>query len=357
MKKIHIIGLLCIPLLLFLGLRTSKAIGVSGQETAPTRGPSYHYETESIDMVEVGKLLERLGKEIQQKGEVTAGDHSFALKGIGGLEMSVISMRGGTGIQLEFGAGIERPARTDTSVSYARSNRAGTAAEFAEIVAKVGESLASKSAFVMEDHTVAFKGPASTVQRITESMRQRGRGQPYTFYLDVTFGETRFPVPNDEVDAVEAEQRGLIKEVAIKESVGVDKDGIVKLYEKLGSDLKAGRVSVGDTELPVGENIQFGLSHLVSPDGKTHRIRVGLQFGEAPPRKRPTGPRYSKEFFDEPMKKVGALLKRLGSEILETGTFKLGENAFTVKDTATYEIIASERGFSIELSYTESKKE
>jgi len=57
------------------------------------------------------------------------------------------------------------------------------------------------------------------------------------------------------------------------------------------------------------------------------------------------------------MKKVGALLKRIGSEILETGTFKLGENEFKVKDTATYEIHASERGFSIELSYTESEKE
>jgi hypothetical protein len=57
------------------------------------------------------------------------------------------------------------------------------------------------------------------------------------------------------------------------------------------------------------------------------------------------------------MKKVGELMKRWGTEILEAGTFKLGENEFKIKDLATYEIQAGNDGFSIELSYTEPKKD
>jgi hypothetical protein len=57
------------------------------------------------------------------------------------------------------------------------------------------------------------------------------------------------------------------------------------------------------------------------------------------------------------MKKVGELMKRWGTEIVEAGTFKLGENEFKVKELATYEIHASDRGFSLELSYTESQKD
>jgi hypothetical protein len=57
------------------------------------------------------------------------------------------------------------------------------------------------------------------------------------------------------------------------------------------------------------------------------------------------------------MKKVAALLKRIGTEMLESGTFKLGETEFKVKEKATYEVSASERGFEIGLKYTEPPKE
>jgi hypothetical protein len=354
MKKTYVLALLFVPLCLFLGFRV---FGVSGQQAQQASGPSYGYETESIDMAEVGKLLERLGKEIQQKGQVTAGANSFALTGEGGLEWNVRKMRGGTVMQVQITAGMERPMPANTLVAYAAGSQAETPAELAEIVAKVGETLSSKGAFVLDDHSVAFEGTATVVQRLTHSSRGRGNQPPYTFYFDVKYGETSFPTPQDEVDDVEQEQRGWIKELAIKETTGVDQKAVAKLFESLSGDLKAGKVKVGDTTLDVKENLQFGLTHLVTPDKKAHRIRIGLRFGETPPRKRPTGPRYSKEFFDEPMKKVGALLKRLGTNILETGGFKLEETEFEVKDFATYEISASESGFSIELSYTEQKKE
>ncbi|UCE41018.1 MAG: hypothetical protein JSV17_16505 [Candidatus Aminicenantes bacterium] len=354
MKKAYVLVVLLIPLCLFLGFRV---FGVSGQQAQQAMGPSYGYESESIEMAEVGKLLERIGKEIQEKGQVTAGGESYALDGEGGLEWGVRKMRGGTIMQFQIVAGMESPRQANTLVAYAEGSQAGTPTELAEAVAKVGETLASDGAFVLEDYSVAFTGTATVEQRLTHAIRGRGNQPPYAFYFDVKYGETSFPTPQDEVDDVELEQRGWIKELAIKETTGVDQDAVVKMFESLSGDLKAGKVKVGDTALDVKENIQFGMTHLTTPDKKAHRIRVGVRFGETPPRKRPTGPRYNKEFFDEPMKKVGELMKRWGTEILEAGTFKLGENEFKIKELASYEVSASERGFSIELSYTESQKD
>lgn len=359
MKKIYVIMLLCVPLLLFLGFRTSKAIGVSGGQEEQAQVGSYHRETDHISMTEVGKLLERLGKEIQKNNSVTVGGKSHPIAGQGGLELSVVPRGERTTLQIEIYAGATgTPTRGKTYVSYARGRQRGTPAEFTEILAKLGKTLASKGTFVMEDHSVALEGTASVVQRLMErTLPGRGRQQPYTFYLDVVFGENEFPLPEDEKDEVENEKRGDIKELAKQEMIGADHKAIAKVLDSLSNDLKAGKVRVGDKDLPVGENIQFGLTHLIATDGKSQRVRVGFQFGEAPPRKRPTGPRYGEEFFDAPMKKVAALLKRLGTEILESGTFKLGETEFKVKERATYEISASDRGFSIELQYTEPPKE
>ncbi len=96
---------------------------------------------------------------------------------------------------------------------------------------------------------------------------------------------------------------------------------------------------------------------MIAVDGTSHRIQVHFRIGEAPPQQRPTEPRFSKEFFNEPMKKVGALLQRLGSEVLEKGTMTLGENEFKVKERAYYEINVSERGFEIGLQWVELPKE
>jgi hypothetical protein len=151
-------------------------------------------------------------------------------------------------------------------------------------------------------------------------------------------------------------ERSRIKELAKKEITGADQKAVAKLFGSLSRDLKTGKVRVGDQDLPAGENIACGISHMITTDGKSHRIRVSLRFGEGPRQMRRTGRRYGEEFF-EPIKKVGALLKRLGTEILETETIKLGENVFRVGQKADYEVKASERGFSIELQYAEPPKE
>lgn len=366
MKKIYVLALLCIPLFLILGFGTLQLIGETQEQEEQEEqeqqvfGPMYHRETDSTSMAAVGKLLEELGKEIQKNSRVTVGGNTYPVTGLGGLQISVLQRpERGTVIQIEIGSGqTEPPTRGKTYVSYARFAQRGTPAEFAKLVAGVGKTLASTGAFIMEDHKVALEGTAKVVMRLMERTRpDRGRRPPYTFYVDVVFGEKDFPLPQDEVDGVEAEKRGDIKELAKKEMSGADKKAIAKLFDSLSRDLKAGRVRVGDQELATGENIMFGLSHLIATDGKSDRIRVGFQFGKVAPQKRPTGPKYSEEFFDAPMKKVGALLKRLGTEIIESGTFKLGENEFSVKKMATYELKADEKGFSIELQYSEPPKE
>ncbi len=359
MKKFYAFALLGIPLCLILGFGTTQPIGENGGQEEQAQVAPYHRETDYVSMKEVGKLLEQLGKEIQQNSSVTMGGNSYPVTDQGVLEVSVGPRQGGTSMQIEISAGRkEPPTREKTYVSYARFGQRSTPAEFAELLAKLGKTLASTGSFVMEDHNVALKGTASVAERLTERTRQlRGRQRPYTFYVDVVLGEKDFPLPEDEEDGVEEEKRGDIKELAKKEMSGADQKAIAKLFDSLSRDLKAGRVSVGDQDLDVGKNIMFGLTHLIATDGKSERIRAGFQFGTSPPQQQPTGPKYSKDFYDAPMKQVGALMKRMGTEILESGSFKLEDNEFPVGKKAFYEVKANERGFSIELQYTEPTKE
>jgi hypothetical protein len=359
MKKFYAFALLGIPLCLILGFGTTQPIGENGGQEEQAQVAPYHRETEYVSMKEVGKLLEQLGKEIQQNSRVTMGGNSYPVTDQGVLEISVRPRRGGTSMQIEMSSGQkEPPTKGKTYVSYARLSQRSTPAEFAELLAEVGKNLASTGAFVMEDHSVALKGTASVVERLMGRTRQfpGGRQRPYTFYVDVVLGEKDFPLPEDEEDGVEDVKRGDIKELAKKEMNGADKKAIAKLFDSLSGDLKAGRVSVGDKNLDVGKNIMFGLTHLIAADGKSERIRAGFQFGTLPPQQQPSGSKYSKEFFDAPMKQVGALMKRMGTEILESGSFKLEENEFPVGKTAIYEVKANERGFSIELQYSKPPK-
>ncbi len=358
MKKSYVLALLCIPLFLILGFRS---IGVSGQQQQQPRGPSYHLETDHISMKDFGKLLERLGKEIQQKGQVTIGGDSYPVTDFGGLELHVSPARRqeGTSIGLELSSGRKGvPPKGTTYISYQRGRMMGTSPELAEVLAKIGKTLASKGAFVIDDHSVAFEGKAKVVQHLTKATAGRG-GSGYTLNVDVMFGQKDFPVPEDEAEDIKAlrpEERGRIKELAKKEITDINQEAIVKLFDTLSSNLKDGRIRLADQDLEARENISCNLSHLIAMDGTAHRIRIGIQFGMVRPQRQQEGPKYGEEFFDMPMKRVGALLKRIGTEILETGTFKLGETEFKVKDFATYEISASDGGFEIGLGYTEPIK-
>jgi hypothetical protein len=367
MKKIYVLGLLCISLCLLLVFGTTSPLGNTQEQEEQAQQvqvPSYNLETDRISMTDLGKLLERLGKEIQQKGQVTIGGNSYPVTDFGGLEFSVGPRRQGPGtsINFELSSGMTSfPEKARTYISYERRFRMVAPGVLAEFLAKIGKTLGSKGAFVIDDHSVAFEGKAKVVQKLIEgSQPRRGLGPFYSFTFDVMFGKKDFPVPLDEEEDPKSllpEERAMIKELVKKEITDADQKAVVKMLDSLSRDLKAGRVRVGDQDLPAGENIRCGLSHLIAVDGTSHRIRVYFQFGEAPPQQRPTGPRYSKEFFNKPMKQVGALLRRLGTEIIEKGTMKLGETEFKVKERAYYEINASQSGFEIGLSWREPPKE
>ena len=357
MKKVNSYLLHGISLCLFSVFAITNPTVVNGQ-------PAYNLETDHISMADLGELLERIGKEIQQKRQVTIGGNTYPVTGFGSIELSVKSSqrRGtqGTSIQFEISAGRQGLPRGTTYISYDRKGMRMTPAEFAEILAKLGNTLDSKGVFVLDDHSVTLEGRAKIVQKLTKGTQRMGRGPIYSFRFDVMFGQNDFPVPQDEAEDITSmrpEERERIKELAKKEITGADQKAVAKLLASLSRDLKAGKVRVGDQDLPAGENIECGFSHLIALDGKSHRIRVALKFGQGPPQKRPTGPRYGEEFINEPIKKVGALLKRLGTEILEAGTIKLGENVFSVGEKATYEVGASQGGFSIGLKYTEPPQE
>jgi hypothetical protein len=367
MKKIYVFGLLCISLCLFLVFGTSTPLAKTQEQEEQVQKvqvPRYSLETDRISMTDLGKLLERLGKEIQQKGQVTIGGNSYPVTDYGGLEFSVGPRRQGPGtsINFELSSGMTSfPEKARTYISYERRLQNVTPGILAEILAKVGKTLVSKSAFVIDDHSVAFEGKAKVVQKLIErSQPRRGLDPSYGFTFDVMFGKKDFPVPLDEEEDPKAllpEERAWIKELAKKEITALDQKAVAKMLDSLSRDLKAGRVRMGDQDLPAGEIIRGGLAHQIAVDGTSHRIQVHFQFGEAPQQQRPTGPRYSKEFFNKPMKQVGALLRRLGTEIIEKGTMTLGDNEFKVKQRAYYEINASERGFEIGLQWVEPPKE
>ncbi len=355
MKKIYAIALLCIPLFLILSFITTATIGVSEGQRRQTQVGSYHRETDSISMLEVGKLLERLGQEIQRDNSVNFDGKSFPIKGQGGLELSVMPRGARTSLHIEINAGAtEIDTSRKTYVAFARVNRSGTPVELAEFLTKLGKNLESTGSFEIENHKVILEGTASVKQRLTERTRQ-GR-PPYTFNLDFIIGERDFPLPQDEEDAVAEEKRGDIQEIAIEEIESADQKAIIKLFDSLSKDLTDGRLRVSDKDLSIGENLSYNITHLIATKGKSQRIRVSFTFGEIPPRSRPTGPRYSEEFFDVPMTEVAELLKRIGIEILEDGTFKLDDNDFKVKEKANYELSVSSNNITFELSYTRPKR-
>jgi len=367
MKKLNSYILHGIALCLFSVFAITNPTVVNGQ-------PKYSLETDHLSMADLGALLERMGKEIQQKGQVTIGGNTYPVKGFGSIEMGVGPRRRGQGTSINFEIsadgrkGLPTGGRGATTyISYDRGGMRVTPTKLAEILAKLGTTLESKGVFVIDDHSVTYEGKAKIVQKLTKGATGRGgAGATHSYDIDIMFGQNDFPTPKDEADDITSmlpEERELqsqkIKELAKKEIAGADQKAVAKLLASLSRDLKAGRVRVGDQDIPAGENIGCNFSHLIAMDGKSHRIQLALKFGQAPAQaqRRRTGPRYGEEFINKPTKQVGALLKRIGTEMLEAGTIKLGENTFNVGQKATYEVSASNRGFEIGLQYIEPPKE
>jgi hypothetical protein len=286
--------------------------------------------------------------------EITMGGNSYPLTGFGDIEFYVNRRGERTGI----GIGLSSEGRTDPPTGrrgqktdydpYQRGGRWWEPSDVAELVTELAETLASTDAFVMEGHSVAFRGDASIDQRLTEVTRRRG--YPYRLEMLVLFGEGEFEGPDDDGDYGESLEQGLTTELARVQVEAADADAVAQVFASLADDLRAGRVRVGDEELPAGETVRFGLTHVTASNGDYDKIEFGLGFGPVPERG-PAGPRYGDEAFNEPTADLAALLQRIAGQILEDGTFELGGETFTTARTANWEIYANPEGFAVEVSH------
>ena len=322
------------------------------------RKHSYSRESEYLSMAEVGRILERLGREIHEKGSATIGGGSFDVSGEGGFNiyLSQGGPRGGTSIGVELVSRKSAPEGwRKFFVPYERRGSGWTRATFATLVAAVGETLARTGIFVLEDDSATFSGTASVQRRLVERFRP-GRRQ-HTFYLDIGFGPQELPIPEEEYLEELRPQEELVKEKA----KDVDQATLAGLLGTLSRDLESGWVRVGGEELVVGEDLDFRFKHTSSIDGRSHRIQVTFAFGEevsgAEPR-RPASRSFSRESRDTPMRDIAALLQGIGTEILSDGTFHLGGAEFQTGEAATIEIKAIEgRVLEIEVGYRTSSQE
>ncbi len=207
MKKLYALGSLVVPLFL-----AAAWMGARTVEEAPpqelTAFPGYSLESQHFAMDDLGSLLERIGRGIQQDEQITIGGNSYPVSGFGGMEINVGRRTRGeeesTGVELRFNSAgrttpptgrAERP-RQDYD-PYQRSGRGWEASAVGDIIAELGETLAGTGTIVLEHHSVPFRGAASIDQRLVE--RTSGRRQPYELEVHVLFGEGEFGFDADEI--------------------------------------------------------------------------------------------------------------------------------------------------------------
>lgn len=358
MKKLYALGLLGIPLFLAAGWMGARTVAEAPQEEL-TMFPGYSIESQHFAMEDLGSLLERMGREIQQDERITIGGNSYPVSGFGGIELNVGRRTRreqlSTGVELRFSSTgrTTLPTRAGRPRQdydpYQRAGRGWEASAVGDLIAELGETLAGTGTIVLEHHRVPFRGAASIDQRLLENTR--GRRHPYELEVHVLFGEGEFEGPDDDEDYIEDQEYGLIKSLARDQQQGANRAAVAQMFASLAEDLKAGRVRVGSEQLPAGDNVQFSLTHVAASDGSYDKIEFSLKFGPLPPRRQPGDTRYGDEQFNEPITDLAAILQRLGAQILEDGTFELGDETFAASSMASWEIGASPRGFSVEVSY------
>ncbi len=312
----------------------------------------YRRESESLSMQEVGRILERLGREIHQRGSVSLGGIELAVGGDGSFELvSRADPSGSKFFQIEFLSGREGPSdQKEFYVPYERRSHGWAPSDVARSIDEVAETLARTGSFVMEDDTVALDGPGSIEQRIVERFDPGIRR--YAFYLNISFGPKDLPTPLEEYVEQLGSQEVLVKD----ETRDIDGAALGRLLSSVSRDLEQGQLHMGGQELAASENVDFRFKHTSSTDGSSHRIQIALFFGErvvvagvapgAIPRS------HARESRNMSMHEIAALFQRMGTEILSDGSFSVGDTVFRTAEQAYFEIKVIEgRGLEIGVSY------
>lgn len=346
MKKVGTLALLCIPLCLLLGFGAIQPSGGDGQQQQQAQVQPYFLESEYYSMEEFGKFLEKMGREIQQNGSFVVDGETYPMSDYGSVELSV-GANGGIGFEVRGGI-TEPPTRGPTYNAYIRNFRSTTPERPAAYLAKIGETLGSTGAFVIDNHRVALEGTARVTQRVLKE-KDGPEGQ-FGLKFDMVFGPGEFPVPTDELDMVQEEKSGDIVEQASEEVTGANAARLARLFGSLSRDMRAGRVRVEGKDFTLGENFRFSISHMVATDGQSQRVSVEIREpGQVQPRQRqPTD--FSDEVWDLPAEEIAKLLKRIGTEILEDGTITFDGVAYRAGVSGGYELGVGNGRFGIELN-------
>jgi len=352
MKRVYALALLCIPLCLVLGFRAIQpSEGDGQQEQQQAQVPGYFIESDYYSMGEFGKFLELMGREIQQDGSFNLDGVTYPMGDYGWVELFV-NPNGTVHFQARGGI-TEPPTRGPTYNAHMRAFRNWTPTGCAGVVAEMGETLGNTGVFVIDDHRVALEGTAQVTQRVFKAKRTR-RPTPeeaFDYAFDIVFGAGEFPVPADEADVAQEMERGNLVEQAKQEVTGANAGRIARLFSSLSRDLRAGRVRVDDKDFEIGENFQFFITHMIATDGQSQRIRIALR-NQGPQRQReqPTEPSFSDEVFEIPAREIAELLKRIGTEMLESGTITFDGVAYRAGVTGGYELGVQHGSLGIELN-------
>jgi hypothetical protein len=361
MRKVFALCLICSLPFLVGGCGNGQGGNDVGAQEQIAELPRYGFESDHISMVELGEMLERMGREIQQNGAVTFAGNTYPLAGYGGIEFNLGRREGrdgnlSTGFQMDINSdGSSDPPtpgpRGGAYTLHQGHRIQGTPAELADAIDEMASTLESTGAFAWDFHTADFVGTAVVDQMLGQNTRNPR--QPYRLMFEITYGEGEFERHDDREDVEETVERGQGVWLGDTSVEGADQAGVVEALRALSAGIRSGQVVVGEGQAELGDEASLNFGH-VAVVGGADKIEMGLQWPSLPapePVDRSQEPRYSDEPWAMPITEFAEMLQRIATEILEDGTFIMDGEEYTVGETVGGEIGFSSRGMAIEVGW------
>lgn len=362
MRKVILFCLICsLP---FMVLGCGDGQGGNGLEAQTQVGelPRYGFESDHMSLEEIGRMLERMGREIQESGSVTFAGNAYPLTGYGDIEFNLMPRPrpdGSIATGFELGVGARgtsdppQPGREGKAYTFFEgASVQGTPTEVADAIDGLAATLESTGTFSWDIHSADFVGTAFVDQYLGQNTRNPR--QPYRVMLDITFGEGEFARHDDREDLDEAVERGQGTVLGSTGAEGVDQAGVVEALQAFAAAVRSGQVAIGEGEAGVGEEVSLGFGHVAAFDGSSEKIEMVLNWPSLPPPEpedRAAGARYYEEPWAMPITEFAEMLQRIATEILEDGTFTMEGEEYTVGETVGGEIGFQSRGMVIEVGW------
>ena len=358
MKKSFVLGLFFgLPLLLGGCAGDQMQNHTEAQEEVGAL-PPYGFEAHHMSLEQVGQMLERIGREIQENGTITLGGQAYPFSGSGGIELSLNRRsREGEAAQSMFyvdfsSDGRSGPPTEGQAYSLYEGSIAGTPAEIADALESMAGTLSANGAFEFDFHRADFMGSALIDHRLGQSTGNPR--QPFQLMLDITYGEGEFQRHNDREDIQEFVEMGKGVWLGDTSVEGVDQAGLVEVLQELAAAVRSGQVAVGEGEAELGEEARLSFGHVAAVDGSSDKIEMNLRWSTLPPPEQQAqedAPRYYDEPWNMPVTEFAQMLQRIATEILADGMFMLDGREYSVGETLRGEIGFNPRGMVIEVAY------